>query len=427
MSRVAIKEESLRNLADKIREKTGAPGGLDVDEMAEAVASVGAPELEELVVTDNGEYIPETYGYSKVTVDCPMPPPEVFNITETASYRFAYGGWDWFIERYRDRITANDLTSCANMFIGSLIEELPFQINLKEGATGYNLGSMFENCKQLKVCPKIRGPMSSTAWNYTHSFSNIIYQCSALADIEDLFTPEMLEGYSTFKVTSPYLVSPPVVIRYNASLRRIPSWWHKFKLNPESTAFPSTSYIIYSSLCQYCSALDEITNIPVWTCQAAATSNLFSSAFSNSSRVQAITFETNADGSPIEAKWKSQTINLANNTGNASSASDITSYSSTSGITTATVVNTDEAYQALKNDPDWWTTNPAYSRYNHDSAVETINSLPDTSAYLATAGGTNTITFKGTAGSKTDGGAINTLTEEEIAVAVAKGWTITFA
>lgn len=65
------------------------------------------------------------------------------------------------------------------------------------------------------------------------------------------------------------------------------------------------------------------------------------------------------------------------------------------------------------------------SVYNHDSAVETINSLPDTSAYLASAGGTNTIKFKGDSGSATDGGAINTLTEEEIAVATAKGWTVT--
>jgi hypothetical protein len=61
-----------------------------------------------------------------------------------------------------------------------------------------------------------------------------------------------------------------------------------------------------------------------------------------------------------------------------------------------------------------------YSRYNHDSAVETINSLPDVSA-----GSGNTIKFEGAAGSLTDGGAINTLTEEEIAVATAKGWTVT--
>ena len=37
---------------------------------------------------------------------------------------------------------------------------------------------------------------------------------------------------------------------------------------------------------------------------------------------------------------------------------------------------------------------------------------------------TNTIKFRGEAGALTDGGAINTLTEEEIAVAAAKGWTV---
>lgn len=88
-------------------------------------------------------------------------------------------------------------------------------------------------------------------------------------------------------------------------------------------------------------------------------------------------------------------------------------------------IKDDATYQALKNDPDSWTYDINYSKYNHDSAVETINSLPDTSAYIATAGGTNTIKFNGASGSKTDGGAINTLTEEEIAVAAAKGWTVT--
>ena len=95
-----------------------------------------------------------------------------------------------------------------------------------------------------------------------------------------------------------------------------------------------------------------------------------------------------------------------------------------SGITNDKRVNSQEDYERLKNDPDWFTGLVAYSRYNHNSAVETINSLPDTSAYIAANGGTNTIKFKGNAGSATDEGAINTLTEEEIAVAAAKGWTV---
>ena len=64
------------------------------------------------------------------------------------------------------------------------------------------------------------------------------------------------------------------------------------------------------------------------------------------------------------------------------------------------------------------------SVYNHDSAVETINSLPDTSAYLAEKGGTNTIKFYSDQGANTEGGAIGNLTAEEIAVAAAKGWTV---
>ena len=64
------------------------------------------------------------------------------------------------------------------------------------------------------------------------------------------------------------------------------------------------------------------------------------------------------------------------------------------------------------------------SVYNHDSAVETINSLPDTSAFLAEVGGTNTIRFYRNQGANTEGGAIGNLTAEEIAIAAAKGWTV---
>ena len=37
------------------------------------------------------------------------------------------------------------------------------------------------------------------------------------------------------------------------------------------------------------------------------------------------------------------------------------------------------------------------------------------------------INFKGASGSATDGGAIDNLTEEEIAVATAKGWTVSIS
>ena len=171
-----------------------------------------------------------------------------------------------------------------------------------------------------------------------------------------------------------------------------------------------------------CFSLDEIINIPSYYNLNTWLNNAFNSTFDYCYRLKNITFAKQEDGTPYTVSWKKQTIDLSTTIGYASQTADIINYNS--GITADKEVKDDATYQALKNDPDWFTTKKEYSRYNHDSAVRTINSLPDTSAYLATAGGTNTIKFEGQAGASTDGGAINTLTEEEIAVATSRGWTI---
>lgn len=89
------------------------------------------------------------------------------------------------------------------------------------------------------------------------------------------------------------------------------------------------------------------------------------------------------------------------------------------GFTEETLVTDAATYQALKN-TNYWTTDVKYSRYNHTSMVETINSLPEIiQTYMK-----NTIGFKATQGDSTDEGGASNLTEEEIAVASAKGWTV---
>ena len=176
-----------------------------------------------------------------------------------------------------------------------------------------------------------------------------------------------------------------------------------------------------------CYVLDEIMglNPQTGTIIANMFGNYNNGTFANCHRLKNIIFATQDDGTPYSVNWKNQTIDLSYYIGyeyNLNNHIRIVGFNS--GITADKEVKDDATYQALKNDPDWFTTKVEYSRYNHDSAVATINSLPDTSAYLASKGGTNTIKFKGAAGSATDGGAINTLTEEEIAVATAKGWTV---
>lgn len=168
----------------------------------------------------------------------------------------------------------------------------------------------------------------------------------------------------------------------------------------------------YYRFCGICLSLDEAQNIPVH--MLVENTNGFNQAFASCYRLKAFTFET-----VTKAQWSGQIINLSDSIG----------YGSSSYFNAEKKITDDTTYQALKNDPDNWTADVAYSRYNKISAVETINSLPNCSAYISANSSrtNNTIKFKGDSGSLTDGGAINTMTEEEIAVATAKGWTVTFS
>lgn len=393
MAKVFIEETTLTAIGDAIREKEGTSDLIPVADMSSRISAIPS---------GSGGGIPQ----------------EALLLTGDCSRMFR-NKWDWFVTSYGNQITTENLTDISYMFNGTQVEEIPFQLNIGDC---YKFDSVLVGTK-LKVCPKIRGTIK---WSTSTSLTDMVNSSYYLRDIEDLFTTEMLDGYSTVKVTGSYSTPKPYVPENVYSQRSVPSWFFKQKLNPESTSYPNTSYSIYYYLCYSCSSLDEITGIPVWTCAGAQTSSMFSSAFYQATRLKNVTFETNEDGTPIVTSWKNQTIDLSRGVGYTDGNSYVT-YITTynSGITKDKEVTDDATYQTLKDDPDWFTVSNRYSRYNHDSAVATINSLPDTSAYLASAGGTNTIKFVGTAGSSTDGGAINTLTEEEIAVATAKGWTVT--
>ena len=346
----------------------------------------------------------------------PSPPASAFNIGGDCQYKFAGNAWNWFLELYSDKLTTENVTSMSNMFLNSnALLNIPMDININSAEKFTNA---FNGCNTLRSVPKIRGTIK---WSSSTDFGTMLDRAYSLRDIEDLFTPEMLEGHSTVKITSRYSCPKPIVLQYMHSLRSVPTWYSSQRLCPESTYYPANSYCPYYQAFRDCFALDELTNLPVHNSNCELPDNMFNYAFRNCCRAQRITFETNPDGSPIVTRWKTQTIDLSSGVGHTNgSPSYITSYNS--GITAAKQVTDDATYQALKNDPDWWTNDYRYSRFNHDSAVALINSLPDCSAT-----GTNNLKLPSSnTGMYTDGGAINTLTEEEIAVAAAKGWTVTY-
>ena len=170
----------------------------------------------------------------------------------------------------------------------------------------------------------------------------------------------------------------------------------------------------YQSMFMNCYSLDEVIGMPI----SARGSDDYKTIVSNCYRLKRFTFGTTGD-SFIDAN----TLDFSNYVGYAGSSNKTKITKFNSGITADKEVTDAASYELLKNDPDWFTSNVAYSRYNKISAIETINSLPLGSGTL---NDVSIIKFKGEAGSLTDGGAINTLTEEEIAVAVAKRWTVAF-
>lgn len=374
MSKYVIDENTLIGIGDAIRAKAGTTDKIIVSDLADAITNLP---------TGGGGDLPE----------------ELFNITGSCNYKFSNNNWNDFIELYGNKITSNNITNIANMFENSnLLTEVPFEINMAgAGESGVNC---FNGCEKLETAPMINN------WRVS-ACNNLFDGCQQLRNIPETFGDNWDYSYiNTLTMDLSYLFNSCF------SLRKIPV----ILLN-NLWSNGSTSKSIYYRLVNSCYCLDELNGLGV--SKATLTSNAFNASFSNCSRLKDMTFAVNEDGTPKTANWKSQTISLTYVGFNLSSY-----YLYNSGITADKEVKDDATYQALKNDPDWFTRSADYARYNHDSAINTINSLPDTSAYLAANGGTNTIKFSGAAGALTDGGAINTLTEEEIAVAAAKGWSV---
>lgn len=416
MAKVLVNESSLTGIADAIRGKNGSTTTYKPSEMAAAITAISGaaePVIEALSVTSNGTYTATdgVDGYSPITVNVPQdgsPPESAFVLSGNCDYRFAYNGWNWFIEKYGDRITTKNITNAQYMFLGSArLVNIPFELNF-DNTQSNSIGYLFSGCSNLITLPRIN---NLKVYNTQNMFNN----CHKLRTIPENFADSFDWSYLESQ-TSMYNGPQNYMFNYCYSLRSFP-----FNLINRGNLNINYSYSYFNYCFNCCYSLDELVNLPI-PYTATWTNNVFGNTFFNCHRLKNITFALN-DGQPHIMKWKSQTITLSASVGWTSDKSFILNYNS--GITADKQVTDDATYQALKNDADWFTTNLAYSRYNHDSAVATINSLPDTSAYLASAGGTNTIKFKGAAGSATDGGAINTLTEEEIAVATAKGWTVT--
>ena len=416
MSRVSINETTLTAIGDAIRGKTGksdliAPGDMPA-EITGIVSGGGAdPVIEELQITANGTY--NAYdgvdGFAPVVVNVHQdgaPTAEELTLTGNMEMAFAYGRFDWMIEKYGNSITTNNIHTLKNMFKETDVERIPFELNFLptvKDSSYCSLQQMFYGAKNLKEVPTMN--------NFNPSdLGSMFTSCESLRELpEDAF--DTWDWSQIDNATSPYGASMGGIFTGCKSLRKLPVAIFEHG-NPTAT---SSSYMGYYSIAQGCCALDELVNIPApKNASKAVTANVTNYMVNKCHRLKEFTFVPG-----ITLNWSNQLIDLSDQIGHINydfSKGDI--LNNNSGITEDKKVNDDATYRALKNDPDWFAVGAAYSRYNKTSAINTINSLPTVNS--------GTIKFKGEAGSATDGGAINTLTEAEIAVATEKGWTVSF-
>lgn len=428
MSKVFINESSLTSIGNAIRGKTGSSELLSVpDGMVAAIESI------------------TTGGGSAVL------PEELKVITGNVQYLFSKDYATHYVNAFGNQITTKDLIN-AQMFNGNrTIEEVPFDLNIASGYTN----NLFDGCSKLK---KIKDINIANPANTDNSIEGLFYGCRELKEIGVIRNPMITRLQSMFENCENLNYFPKIegAVSVNTGLDWVNNIFRScYGLREVDSSFLkllriNTNYSWsngYSSAFYNCYSMDRIVGlgVPISSSSETYTENLYNHTFYQCNRLDELTFETNNDGTPKELYANNQQIDLSKGVGYCSgrttcnivgdimegkpvpnfydyiqpsaSPTDIWNYQ----------ITADKHTEDYYNHKDSWTEDLLYSRYNHRSMVNTINTLPDTSAFLASNGGTNMIIFKSKQGDNSPWGGASNLTEEEIAVATAKGWTLGIA
>ena len=345
----------------------------------------------ELEITENGSYDVTTYASALVNVAASGGDFEPIVLTGSCDYACAGALANGVIPQMAGKISTNNIYQAPYMFYNSGLEEIPFELNFYANYDMCEVNHMFNMAGNLKKFPTIKNLNPKNA-------SQMFSGCQNLTDIPEGAT----STWSFDKWHTSTAAQVQHMFKDCRKLRHIDSNLLKNLWNCNNTYL----YNVYYYLFYGCTSLDEVRNLGVST--AALTGNAFNNTFLECGHLKNFTFVGNRG-----ANWKSQTIDLT-------TVGYLPKYVTRSDDFTTDLKVTDLAsYEALNGNSAWWTEDAAFSRYNHDSAVLTINSLP----FITASGATNTIKFKGTMGSGY-GKAISDLTESEIAKATAQGWTV---
>ena len=378
MANVVVNDTYLSNIGNAIRTKSGKTTKYKPGQMAEAILAIESSSA--------------------------IPSDALIDGFPNNAYRFFNYSWNWFFETYGAQMQPQTIDAWM-FYNNTFIQSIPFDIKIGVSP----IHQAFYGCSNLTAIPEpvsLAALYDYTPTTYAFDMAEVFYGCIRLRTIpERIFglTPE--EGLPAYQQSG--AVKKQIGARNNMfyncySLRELPRL--DTAINIEETA----NKTLYSNLANNCYALNEIVNLPV--ADVAFTSNVFINTARNCYRIKNFTFEPGKT-----ANWSNQRIDLTTYIGWYIDGTVFTNWNS--GCSGA--MNNLTSYTNYKDSPDSYALNVNYSRYNKESAIATINSLPNCSS-----GTGNIISFEGDSGSSTTGGAIKNLTEEQIAVAVSKGWTV---
>lgn len=416
MSKLFIQPETLYNIGDAIRNKTGTTDRISPGNMPQAIMNIpsgggGDP----IAITLEAKPGQLAGAGGKLIMD---------NRTKFAITVSSAGD-------YTNSFTANEFFAYNDSVSKPNFTYLKFAYPRKD-TQEMGLGYVFRNC----------------GTKYMHPFEYINTNTSYPSDsikINAYEGGEYFAGCCCLTLVHPIKGKNP----FSENLRATgffqnfmgdfidPEFVYEITRKSDPTIPGSSNYIFY-----HCHRLKAITNFScLWANEDFSTTRdyMFGRAFDNCVRCERLRFHMNEDGTPEVAPLNNTIIDLTEQFGWDNSGYSVYDYvglkNGTYGnphnaIASENKVRDIDGYNAHKDDYYYWAYKPEWSRYNHDRAVETINSLPDTLTgcrRVASLGAdftpNNTIKFLGTSGSGY-GKAISGLTEAEIAVATAKGWQV---
>jgi hypothetical protein len=393
MSKLFIEDSTLTAIGDAIREKTGktdliAPGSMPAE--IKAIVSGGGDG------DCNGLHLPD----------------DAFLISGNANYMFQYNKWNWFVRDFGHMIRTDGITMASYMLSNCSWEEIPFTLNFDNSipsATNY----LLSNNSNLVKCPEIHNLC-------VNDLSCMFSYCYVLKEFPKQFGADW--DWNKYQASNQYTGKASNMFNACYSLRTIPEIFTTQNMNKQLSNTSSSYYNGFS----HCYSLEKL-QLPVYT-HTSWTANAFYNTFQNCARLKELTFAVQEDGTPYVAPWKSQIIDLSDVGYEEALTAYVPAFTDDTKIT-----NTSDRYSYCEasNPPnegfekDGWAADVRWSVFGRKAAKKLFATLPDTTA----AGGGNTIKLKERAaigcGDGSNSDAIITLTDEEIAVAAAKGWTVT--